>query len=105
MNFERPYEGLTVVDMSQGVAGPYCAMLLAQTGADVIKIEPAEGDWARHLGKTYGDHTAFSVAANLGKRSIVINGIRGLSRRRAEMNMKDDGFAAGFWTIKKQGCS
>ena len=66
MNFERPYEGLTVVDMSQGVAGPYCAMLLAQNGADVIKIEPAEGDWARHLGKTYGDHTAFSVAANLG---------------------------------------
>jgi CoA:oxalate CoA-transferase len=73
MNFERPYEGLTVVDMSQGVAGPYCAMLLAQNGADVIKIEPAEGDWARNLGKTYGDHTAFSVAANLGKRSIVMD--------------------------------
>ncbi len=73
MNYERPYEGLRVVDMSQGVAGPYCAMLLAQNGADVIKIEPREGDWARHLGKTYGDHTAFSVPANMGKRSIVID--------------------------------
>lgn len=73
MNFERPYEGLRVVDMSQGVAGPYCAMLLAQNGADVIKIEPSEGDWARHLGKTYGDHTAFSVPANMGKRSIVMD--------------------------------
>ncbi len=73
MNFERPYEGLTVIDMSQGVAGPYCATLLAQNGANVIKIEPKEGDWARHLGKTYGDHTAFSVPANMGKRSIVMN--------------------------------
>ena len=73
MSFDRPYEGLRVVDMSQGVAGPYCGMLLAQNGADVIKIEPADGDWARHLGEQYGDHTAFSIAANLGKRSIVVD--------------------------------
>lgn len=73
MSFERPYEGLRVVDMSQGVAGPYCAMLLAQHGADVIKIEPKDGDWARSLGQEYGDHSAFSIAANLGKRSLVID--------------------------------
>lgn len=73
MSFERPYEGLRVVDMSQGVAGPYCAMLLAQHGADVIKIEPKDGDWVRKLGREYGDHSAFSIAANLGKRSIVID--------------------------------
>ena len=40
MSFERPYEGLKVVDLSQGLAGPYCGMLMAQQGADVIKIEP-----------------------------------------------------------------
>lgn len=69
-----PYTGIRVVDMSQGVAGPYCGMLLAQNGADVIKVEPGgDGDWARILGQTYGDHTAFSVAANLGKRSIVMD--------------------------------
>jgi CoA:oxalate CoA-transferase len=73
MSFERPYEGLRVVDMSQGVAGPYCAMLLAQHGADVIKIEPRDGDWARKLGQEYGDHSAFSIPANLGKRSIVMD--------------------------------
>ncbi|MEQ9126242.1 MAG: CoA transferase, partial [Alphaproteobacteria bacterium] len=37
MSYERPYEGLKVVDLSQGIAGPYCAMLLAQWGAEVIK--------------------------------------------------------------------
>lgn len=69
-----PYQGIRVVDLSQGVAGPYCSMLLAQNGADVIKIEPGgDGDWSRILGQTYGDHTAFSVAANLGKRSIVMD--------------------------------
>ncbi|MGB7183899.1 MAG: CoA transferase [Burkholderiaceae bacterium] len=72
-NFDRPYEGLRVVDMSQGVAGPYCGMLLAQQGADVIKIEPSDGDWARLLGPVYGGHTAFSIIANLGKRSVAID--------------------------------
>jgi crotonobetainyl-CoA:carnitine CoA-transferase CaiB-like acyl-CoA transferase len=73
MSYESPYTGLKVIDLSQGIAGPYCAMLLAQYGADVIKIEPPNGDWARQLGKTFGDHTAFSIAGNLGKRSVVLD--------------------------------
>jgi crotonobetainyl-CoA:carnitine CoA-transferase CaiB-like acyl-CoA transferase len=73
MSFEKPYEGIRVIDLSQGVAGPYCAMLLARHGADVIKVEPHEGDWSRALGARYGDQTAFSVAANLGKRSIALD--------------------------------
>ena len=39
MSYEAPFAGLKVVDLSQGIAGPYCAMLLAQYGADVIKVE------------------------------------------------------------------
>ncbi len=73
MSYERPYEGVKVVDLSQGIAGPYCAMLLAQWGADVIKVEPPDGDWARMLGPRYGDHTAFSVIGNLGKRSVALD--------------------------------
>ena len=73
MSHEKPYAGLRVVDLSQGIAGPYCAMLLAQYGADVVKVEPPEGDWARVLGPRYGSHTAFSVIGNLGKRSIVLD--------------------------------
>ena len=73
MSYEKPYEGLKVIDFSQGVAGPYCGMLLAQHGAEVIKIEPKDGDWARNLGQEYGQHSAFSVIANLGKKSFVID--------------------------------
>jgi crotonobetainyl-CoA:carnitine CoA-transferase CaiB-like acyl-CoA transferase len=74
MSYETPYAGLKVVDLSQGVAGPYCAMLLAQYGANVIKVEPAEGgDWSRDLGVRYGDNTAYSIPANLGKRSIALD--------------------------------
>ena len=73
MSYEAPFEGLRVVDLSQGIAGPYCAMLLAQHGADVIKVEPPGGDWSRTLGIRYGDQTAYSIAGNLGKRSIVVD--------------------------------
>src|SRR5207245_181328 len=51
MSYDAPFAGLKVVDLSQGIAGPYSAMLLAQYDADVIKVEPPEGDWARALGK------------------------------------------------------
>ena len=93
-----PYAGIKVIDMSQGVAGPYCGMLLAQNGADVIKIEPGgDGDWTRILGQTYGDHTAFSIAANLGKRSIVMDLKHEASREIVDkMVAEADVFIEGF---------
>jgi crotonobetainyl-CoA:carnitine CoA-transferase CaiB-like acyl-CoA transferase len=74
MGYDAPFAGLKVVDLSQGIAGPYCTMLLAQYGANVIKVEPVgDGDWARTLGTRYGDHTAFSIIGNLGKRSVALD--------------------------------
>jgi crotonobetainyl-CoA:carnitine CoA-transferase CaiB-like acyl-CoA transferase len=74
MSYDKPFAGLKVIDVSQGVAGPYCAMLLAQYGANVIKVEPpGTGDWARNLGVVYGDQCAFSIPANLGKRAIALD--------------------------------
>jgi crotonobetainyl-CoA:carnitine CoA-transferase CaiB-like acyl-CoA transferase len=73
MSAEGPYTGLRVLDLGQGVAAPYCAMLLAMHGADVIKLEPLAGDWSRGLGTRYGDHTAMSAHYNRGKRSLAID--------------------------------
>ena len=73
MSYEAPFAGLRVLDVSQGIAAPYAAMLLAQYGADVVKVEPPGGDWSRMLGARHGDHTAFSLSANLGKRSIALD--------------------------------
>ncbi len=57
MSYEHPYEGLKVLEISQGYAAPYCAMLLAQYGAEVVKIEPPHGDWVRGVGKSTGEHS------------------------------------------------
>ncbi len=74
MSYDAPFAGLKVIDLSQGIAGPYCAMLLAQHGADVIKVEGiGEGDWARTLGTRYGNHSAYSIIGNLGKKSIAVD--------------------------------
>ena len=71
---DLPFEGVKVLDLSQGVAGPYCAMHLARHGADVIKVEPpGSGCWSRQLGKWTGDHTAHSVIVNRAKRSLAVD--------------------------------
>ena len=74
MSYTKPYKGLTVVDMSQAIAGPYAGSMLARLGADVIKIEPYGGDLSRGIGKKYeGDQTIVSLLVNLGKKSICID--------------------------------
>lgn len=73
MNDDKALEGLVVADFSQGVAGPYSGMMLAQAGATVNKIEPHTGDWCRTLGTAYDDHCAHSVVVNLGKKSLALD--------------------------------
>ncbi len=70
---EGAYTGLRVLDLGQGIAAPYCAMLLAMHGAEVVKLEPPGGDWSRGLGKRYGDHTAMSAHFNRGKRGLALD--------------------------------
>jgi crotonobetainyl-CoA:carnitine CoA-transferase CaiB-like acyl-CoA transferase len=70
---EAPFRGLRVLDFGQGVASPYAGYLLAANGADVIKVEPPEGDWSRRLGTVYGSQTALSAVYNRGKRSLALD--------------------------------
>jgi len=71
---DLPFEGLKVLDLSQGIAGPYCGLMLARNGADVIKLEPpGAGCWSRQLGKSIGDHSAHSVVVHRAKRSLALD--------------------------------
>ena len=75
MDYHAAFAGVKVIDLSGGVAGPSCAMMLAQHGADVIKVETPHhgGDWSRILGRRYEDHSAFSIYGTLGKRSLALD--------------------------------
>src|SRR5882757_1008231 len=65
-----PLSGVRVVEMTHMVMGPSCGMILAQLGADVIKVEPPAGDKTRSLG---GMGTSFFPLFNRGKRSVVLD--------------------------------
>ncbi len=70
-----PLDGITVIDMTRVLAGPYCTMLLHDLGARVIKVEtPGHGDDARHFGP-FAKHgkSAYFMSLNRGKESIALN--------------------------------
>jgi len=68
-------DSIQVVELTEAMAGPYCAMLLGDFGADVVKIErPGVGDQSRTWGPPFvGSESAYFLAANRNKRSITLN--------------------------------
>ncbi len=71
-----PFDDIRVLDISQGIAGPYCAQILWQQGAEVIKVEPPAGDWGRHVGTVRDGHSAVSISYNAGKRGLCLDASR-----------------------------
>jgi crotonobetainyl-CoA:carnitine CoA-transferase CaiB-like acyl-CoA transferase len=66
-------EGIRVLDVTQVMAGPFCAMQLCDMGADVIKVEPPGGDSTRRMAGATGTDSAGFNAVNRGKRGIVLD--------------------------------
>ncbi len=69
-----PLDGTLVVDCTQGIAGPYCAMALGDAGADVIKVEPPDGDATRGWGPPFVDGEAAAyLSLNRNKRGVALD--------------------------------
>lgn len=85
-----PLEGLKVLDLSQGWAGPFCAMELGDGGSDVIKVEPPKGDYTRQLGPPFfhGESAPF-LAINRSKRSITLDLEQGRGREVLHRLVRD----------------
>jgi formyl-CoA transferase len=68
-----PLAGLKVIEICSTIAGPACTRLLADFGADVIKIEPPEGDPVRQMGQHVGDASLYAASILRNKRSIALD--------------------------------
>lgn len=70
---DKPLTGFRVIEFGNLIAAPYATMLLADLGADVVKVEARSGDLGRALGPYVGGESAFFMAVNRGKRSIALS--------------------------------
>jgi crotonobetainyl-CoA:carnitine CoA-transferase CaiB-like acyl-CoA transferase len=82
-----PLQDIRVIDFTQALAGPFCTMLLADLGADVIKVEPPRGDFTRGMppfpeDPTKCDYGGYFASINRNKRSIVLNAKDDVDRER-----------------------
>jgi crotonobetainyl-CoA:carnitine CoA-transferase CaiB-like acyl-CoA transferase len=69
-----PLAGIRVIEIGHMLAGPYCGLVLADLGAEVIKIEPPEGDIARRVSPhMVGEHNAYFASLNRSKQSVVLD--------------------------------
>ncbi|GAB4275986.1 MAG: CaiB/BaiF CoA-transferase family protein [Deferrisomatales bacterium] len=69
-----PLDGLRVLDLTRVLAGPYCTLVLADLGAEVVKVEiPGVGDDARHFGPFVGPESAYFMSLNRNKKSLTLN--------------------------------
>ena len=68
-----PLTGLRVLDLSRVLSGPFAGRLLADLGADVVKVEPPEGDVTRRWGKVQAGRSGFYFQQNVGKRGLCVD--------------------------------
>jgi crotonobetainyl-CoA:carnitine CoA-transferase CaiB-like acyl-CoA transferase len=74
MNTNGSLAGFRVIDLSEGICGPFCSMQLADAGAEVIKVELPQGDYARQVGPPFvNGESAVFLSINRNKKSVVLD--------------------------------
>lgn len=103
----QPLQNIRVLDLSRVLAGPYCTMVLGDLGAEVIKVEPPEGDETRGWGPPFaGGESAYYLCVNRNKRGMVVNLKTDEGREiLRELAMQSDVLVENFrpGTLKKFG--
>jgi formyl-CoA transferase len=70
----QPLTGIRVLDLSRVLAGPYCTMVLGDLGAEVIKVEPPDGDESRYWGPPFANgESAYYLCINRNKKGMIVN--------------------------------
>lgn len=104
-----PLEGIRVVDLTRALSGPFCTMMLADMGAEVIKVEPPSGDETRLWGPPFiGSVSTYFLSVNRNKKSIAIDlkkaqGVKILKRLVATSQVLVENYRPG--TTEKLGIS
>jgi CoA:oxalate CoA-transferase len=74
IRMNQALEGIKILDLTRVLAGPYCTMVLADMGAEVIKVEePGKGDDSRHFGPYVNGESAYFMSINRNKKSVTMN--------------------------------
>lgn len=98
---QPPLAGLKVLDLTTFLSGPFCTQILADLGADVVKVEPPAGDSSRHIPPYFvGDDSAYFLASNRTKRSVAVDmknpeGIALVRRMIGEVDVVVENFRPG----------
>lgn len=101
----RPLAGVRVLDLTRALAGPYCTMMLADAGADVLKVEPPDGDdsrgWLPMAERDGERQSAYFLSANRGKRSVRLDlrtpeGVRRLRGLAARADVLVENYRPGL---------
>ena len=89
MNKEGALSGIKIIDLTRVISGPFCTLLLADMGAEVIKIEPPKGDNVRNQGEFVDGYSSYFAQFNRNKKSVVLDLYQNDDKEKLKLLLKN----------------